>query len=168
MRGPIRFIEKTCDCKLNKADLSHIEVDEQIPPYQQCLDEDDRSWTVEEEKLLRSYGLQTMLDTEYLCIRDNHLENKQNHLQGIHSYNILRNILYVTAFQYVAANTPHRDDYIIDQDEDTENNSAQSDLVALVLNASYLEKEELQKLTFDSAGCAALKRLVANRGNNMV
>lgn len=57
MRGPIRFIEKTCDCKLNKADLSHIEVDEQIPPYQQCLDEDDRSWTVEEEKLLRSYGL---------------------------------------------------------------------------------------------------------------
>jgi len=96
------------------------------------------------------------------------LENKENHLQGTHTYNILRNILYVTAFQYVAANTPHRDDFIIDQDDDKENDSAQSDLVQLVLNAAFLEKEELQALTFDSAGCAKLKAMVAKRGNNMV
>ena len=101
IRGPVRSTEKTCDCKLSKADLSQNEVDEQIPPYQQCLDEDDRSWTVEIEKLPRSYGLQTMLDSEYLYIRGNHLDNKQNHLQGDHSYNILRDILYVTAFQHV-------------------------------------------------------------------
>jgi len=57
MRTPIRFIEKACDCKLNKIDLSNIEVDEDIPVYQQCLDKDDRSWTLREEDLLRSYGM---------------------------------------------------------------------------------------------------------------
>jgi hypothetical protein len=62
MRTPIRWIEECCDCKLNKIDISHIEVDEDIPTYQKCLDEDDRSWTLDEEKLLRSYGLQTMMD----------------------------------------------------------------------------------------------------------
>lgn len=46
LRGPIRWFEKTCDCKLNKLDISHIEVDEEIPVYQQCLDDDDRSWTI--------------------------------------------------------------------------------------------------------------------------
>ena len=71
------------------------------------------------------------------------MEKSENHLQGVHTYNILRNILYVTAFQYVAANIPHRDDYIIDQDENDENNSAQSDLIQLVLNAAFLEKAEL-------------------------
>lgn len=98
MRGPIRFIEATCDCKINKIDISDIEVDEQIPVYQQCLDEDDRSWTIEEENLLRSYGLQTMLDSEYMAISNNHQKDKNDHLQGVHTYNILRNILYITAF----------------------------------------------------------------------
>lgn len=98
MRGPIRWLEKTCDCKLNKIDLDHIEVDEDIPPYQQCLDEDDRKWSLREEDLLRKYGLQTMLDSEYHALMNNQLKNKDNHLQGIHSYNILRNISYITAF----------------------------------------------------------------------
>jgi len=53
MRTPIRWLEKVMDCKTNKLDLSNIEVDEDIPVYQQCLDEDDRSWTIQEENLLR-------------------------------------------------------------------------------------------------------------------
>jgi len=65
LRSPIKWLEKTCSCKLDKLDLSNIEVDEDIPVYQQCLDDDDRSWTLKEEDLLRSYGLQTLLDCEY-------------------------------------------------------------------------------------------------------
>jgi hypothetical protein len=64
-RGPIRYIEKCTGCKLNKYDLDHIEVNEDIPVYQQTLDDDDRTWTLKEEDLLREYGLQTMLDSEY-------------------------------------------------------------------------------------------------------
>lgn len=64
-RGPIGYFEKCCGCKLNKYDLDHIEVDEDIPIYSQTLDEDDRSWTLKEEDLLRSYGIQTCLDSEY-------------------------------------------------------------------------------------------------------
>ena len=79
-RGPIRFFEKCCDCKLNKIDLSHIEVNEDIPVYQQCLDDDDRSWTLREEDLLRSYGMQTLLDSEYNSIKNNHQKDKDSHL----------------------------------------------------------------------------------------
>jgi hypothetical protein len=46
LRGPVAWFEKTCECKINKLDISHIEVDEDIPVYQQCLDDDDRSWTI--------------------------------------------------------------------------------------------------------------------------
>ena len=80
MRGPIRWLEKSCDCKLNKIDLSEIEVDEDIPVYQQCLDDDDRSWTLREEDLLREYGLQTLLDAEYQSIQNNHQKDKDSHL----------------------------------------------------------------------------------------
>lgn len=115
-RTPVRYIEKACDCKVNSVDVSDIEVDEDIPTYAFCLDEDDLSWTEKEEQLLRKYGMQTLLDQEMVPIQNAiqkiRKEKQQDpnwvmkkHLQGVHTYNILRNILYITAFQYVAANT---------------------------------------------------------------
>jgi len=44
------------------------------------------------------------------------------HLEGIHTYNILRNIKYTQLYQYTAVYTNERNDYIIDDDSDTENN----------------------------------------------
>ena len=100
-----------------------------------------------------------MLDSEYHALSNNQLKNKDNHLQGVHSYNILRNISYITAFQYVAANTPDRKDYIIDRDDNDSNNQSQSDLVALSLNACFLEKNELQALKFDYQSCDKLLKM---------
>jgi len=43
------------------------------------------------------------------------------HLQGIHTYDILRNPSYIQAFQYFSVDLPDREDYIIDDDEDGDN-----------------------------------------------
>jgi hypothetical protein len=49
-------------------------------------------------------------------------------------------------FQYYSADLPGRDDYIIDEDDNDENNSSQSDLVRLVLNAAYFNEYNLNKI----------------------
>ncbi len=111
-----------------------------------------------------------MLDSEFYAIKGNTLVDPSKHLQGTHTYDILRNILYITAFQYVAFSVPHRDDYIIDQDDDDKNNSSQSDLVRIALNAAFLEKDELKTLEFTAAACEKLKNLRSqgNQSNNLV
>ena len=69
---------------------------------------------------------------------------KGMHLQGVHTYNILRNPAYITAFQYISADFgKDREDYIIDDDEDDENNCAQSDLTRIALNLAFLTKQEV-------------------------
>ena len=64
----------------------------------------------------------------------------KGHLQGVHSYDILANPLYLDDFQYFSADRDDRALCIIDDDEDEGNDNAQSDLVRLVLNLAYLNK----------------------------
>ena len=49
-------------CKCKGLFLEDIEVDEDIDKYQNCLDEDDRSWTIKEEELLRNHGIQCQIN----------------------------------------------------------------------------------------------------------
>lgn len=71
--------------------LKGFEINEKIEVYYKCLDDDDRGWTVAEEDNMRKYGMYTAVDDQIDKIKDNKLENPKNHLQGIHSYDILRN-----------------------------------------------------------------------------
>jgi len=48
----------------------------------------------------------------------------KGHLQGIHSYDILANILYIDDFQYFSSDLEDRSKYIIDDDEDEANDNA--------------------------------------------
>jgi hypothetical protein len=59
-------------------------------------------------------------------------------LQGVHSYDILANPLYLDDFQYVTAAEDDRDEMIIDDDSDEGNDAAQSDLVRVCLNLAYM------------------------------
>lgn len=63
-------------------------------------------------------------------------------MQGVHSYDILANPLYLDDFQYVTAAEDDRDEMIIDDDENEGNDSAQSDLVRVMINLAYLTEEE--------------------------
>ena len=60
----------------------------------------------------------------------------------MHSYDILANPLYLDDFQYVTAAEDQRDEMIIDDDDEEGNDSAQSDLVRVLLNLAYLTDKE--------------------------
>lgn len=113
-----------------------------------CLDQDDRNWTIAEEDNGRSFGMQTMLDYGYNQIKNNTMTG--NHLIGIHTYDMLRNMIYITAFQYVSADTPNRADFIIEEEDEKSGvetgNTEQSDMVRIVLNLGYLRSEEAKLL----------------------
>ena len=66
-------------------------------------------------------------------------KKKSKQMTGCHTYDILKNPQYVTAFQYYAADLPSRDDFILDNDDSDENNSGQSDFVRIILNLAFMK-----------------------------
>ena len=147
-------------CRMQSLMLDEIRVDEDLPSYQDVLDEDDKNWTIKEEENCRQYGMQTMLDHGFNEIKNaKQFDMKTGkHLQGIHTYNILRNPAYITQFQYFSADLPDREDMIVDGDQDESNDCAQSDLVKIALNLAFLRKEEVESLEFTDDGLAKLKK----------
>ena len=77
-------------------------------------------------------------------------------LQGCHSYDILANPLYFDDFQYVSASLENRKNYIIDDDEDEDNDAVQSDIVRFALNLAYMNEQEAQNFKFDQADVFAM------------
>ena len=65
-------------------------------------------------------------------------------LQGVHSYDILANTLYLDDFQYVTAAEDDRAEMIIDDDENEGNDAYQSDFVRMCLNLAYLTEKEAE------------------------
>ena len=119
---------------------------ESIDLYKNCLDKDDRRWTKSEELCNRdTYGFKTLFTHSLLEISNSHLTQGM-HLEGEHTYNILRNRKYIKRFQYVAVSTPNRSEHIFDADSDDENNHLQSDLVRLALNIAYIDKDNLNAI----------------------
>lgn len=118
---------RTC-CKkyIRKYWVDEVEIDEDIPAYDEVLTRSDRKFTLAEELNSRMFGIQTMLDHSYKMLEEIELnqETKFKHLTGIHTYDILKNPDYIQKFQYYSADLPSRDDFIIDDDTDDENNNA--------------------------------------------
>lgn len=134
-----------------------LELDEDIELYQNCLDLDDRHWTIAEENNSRKFGIQTIMKETYDDIRDGHLTDDKYHLEGVHTYDILRNPLYQQAFQYYSADLIGRKDYIVDGDDDDTNDCAQSDLVRIILNLAFLPHDDVIHMSFDPAGLHMLE-----------
>lgn len=124
-----------------------MELDEDIDNYYNCLDDHDRKWSIMEEENSRSVMLMNILNNETLEKLKSTKMGK-GHLQGVHSYDILANPLYLDDFQYFSADLPDRAKYIIDDDEDEDNDNAQSDLVRMVLNLAFLHEERAKTFTF--------------------
>ena len=73
-----------------------------------------------------------------------------NQMKGVHCYDILANPLYLDDFQYFspAMGEEHRKTYIIDDDDEEGNDTAQSDLVKIILNLGFLTEKEAKAFTF--------------------
>lgn len=98
------------------------ENEESIDTYFKCLDNDDRNWSLEEEKYARrvfkfdNEPLRMLYD--YSVDKLEHTKLGNNHLTGIHSYDILRNPNYVGDFQYKSPSNINRLDQDINEEED--------------------------------------------------
>ena len=128
--------------------VGEFEIDEDLDNYFNTLDDHDRQWSIKEEENCRQI-------LKMCIITDEHLERLRTtqlgkgHMQGVHSYDILANPLYLDDFQYFSADREDRQTCIVDDDEDESNDNAQSDLVRVVLNLAYLTKAQARDFTFD-------------------
>lgn len=85
-----KFYLLDCCFKRNRQFIDNIVVDETIDTYYKCLDDDDRQWTIREEEYYRdTFDLETMLDETVKKLNNNKLSKQR--IQGIHTYDILRN-----------------------------------------------------------------------------
>ena len=127
--------------------IGDLEVDEGLDNYFNTLDEHDRNWSIKEEDNARSaLKLKILTDETYDRLKKTTL-GKQ-HMEGVHTYDILANSLYLDDFQYFTPSMLDREKFIIDDDDDEENDNAQSDLVKMILNLAFMTKERAEKFTF--------------------
>jgi hypothetical protein len=57
-RTPIQALVSVC---FKHSYVEDFEIDEDIEFYQNCLDDNDKKWTIKEEELMRKYGISTLL-----------------------------------------------------------------------------------------------------------
>jgi len=69
-------------------------------------------------------------------------------IQGVHTYDMLANPDYASAFQYVSADVPNRSLMIQDDDDDDSNDNIQSDIVRLAVNLAFLDEKRAQEMSF--------------------
>jgi hypothetical protein len=107
-------------------EIGDIDLNETIGKYWESLDEDDRKWSkMEEENNVANLKLQILTDDQRAQLEGSEMVKTDKTLQGVHSYDILANTLYLDDFQYVtAAEGDNRADCIIDDDEDEGNDCA--------------------------------------------
>ena len=150
-----KFANQMYECFPNLR-IGDIELNEDIDNYWASLDEGDRKWSTKEEQNARE-ALKTKIltDDQYERLLSMPM-TKGKTLQGVHSYDILANPLYLDDFQYVTAAEDDRDDMIIDDDLDEGNDAAQSDLVRVALNLAYLTEDKAKSFKFNKTDLTAM------------
>jgi len=138
-RSPVGWCVNKC---CGKYVLHDVEIDDDIDKYQNCLDKDDKDWSIQEEAGLNRFGIISKFPEEHKRMADGEMKPGM-HLTGVHCYNILRNPAYHQAFQYFAVYSPNRAALITDEDGDGANDEAQSDIVAIALNLGFLTDEQI-------------------------
>lgn len=139
--------------------IEELCIDEKIDVYQNCLDQDDKDYTLMEEENCLKYGMKTMLTSTKRDIRDAKI-NYDCHMQGVHTYDILRNPAYHQSFSYYSADNKDRALMITDGNDDEGDDMGQSDLVRVSLNLAFLKLEEVKEIEFSSKGMVDLKNKV--------
>ena len=69
-------------------------------------------------------------------------------VQGLAWYNLLSNPVYVQDFSYISVSTPNRENYIVDDDSDEDNDCEQSDMVNILVNLAYVRQMVAEKFEF--------------------
>lgn len=113
----------------------------------------DLTWVIKEQEYylnhykVPSYGFETH-NYYSLCYTDKKTgatsDKITDQMVGTHNYDILKNLFYQEAFQYIPAKLPkgvtNRNFLILDDDDADDNNQYQSDLVRLIISFAYMPK----------------------------
>merc|ERR1712051_805856 len=132
--------------------IGDVELNEDIDNYWAALDAEDRKWSEREEDNARDALKMKILTDGQLERLKTAPQPTGKTLQGVHSYDILANPLYLDDFQYVTAAEDDRADMIIDDDDDEGNDNAQSDLVRLSLNLAFMTEAKARAFKFNKDG----------------
>jgi hypothetical protein len=119
------------------------------------IDDHDRHWSVAEEEHSRNaLNLKVLPDETLNKFKETKLKEGCQ-MKGVHCYDILANPLYLDDFQYFSPAMEDREKYIIDDDEDEGNDTAQSDLVKVILNLAFLTSKQAKEFTFSKSAVKA-------------
>ena len=77
--------------------VGELEIDEDLANYFTTLDDHDRNWSIKEEENCRKVLKMKILNDETIE-RLNSTKLEKEHMQGVHSYDILANPLYLDDF----------------------------------------------------------------------
>ena len=134
------------------------EIEEKFAPYFSNLETVDKHWSIREEQYYRrQFMYSTMPNATLELYKSGKVEKGEEFrtVQGIHTYNILRNPKYCELFQYLTpaiGSNKVRNQFIKDEDTDTSNNVIQSDLVKLAFDLPYMTSEQREKFQFNEEG----------------
>lgn len=131
--------------------VGDFEIDEGLDNYFKTLDENDRNWSLEEEKYYRkNLGLRVLGEYEKHKLEE--VKEGENVMKGgAHCYDILASEQYAKDFQYFSpALGDDRAKYIKDADDDEDNDMMQSDIVKIILNLAFLPMSLASTFTFDT------------------
>lgn len=122
------------------------------PRYIDTVKNHDLTWVIKEQEYylnhykVPSYGFETH-NYYSICYNDKKSacsKNTKEKMVGTHNYDILKNLFYQEAFQYIPAKLPkgvtNRNFLIMDDDDDDQNNKYQCDLVRLIISFAYMSK----------------------------
>lgn len=114
-----------------------LEVEQNLGDFFSTLTEKDHKWSIEEEKNNRELNLKMIPDPIFERLKASESIEKKNTLMGTHSYDILCNPIYATAFQYISNDNDDRNMLIVDGDDDETNDNAQCNKTRVFLNLAY-------------------------------
>lgn len=115
-----KILEIVCDLFPN-FEIANFDVDEDLEPFFETLDENARNWYIKEEENSRATLKFKVMDDENFEKLKAAEKSEEMTLQGVFSYDVLANPLYLHEFQYFSAAIDNREDFIIDDDSDEGN-----------------------------------------------
>lgn len=124
-----------------------IDVDENLPHFFEAIKLRDADFLVNENQYFHEKYKMLMIPKD-IEERLDDTKMAKKPIQRIHWYNLLANQNYVQSFAYISCSVPDREDYIVDEDSDEENDCEQSDMVTIALNLAYIDDNYVNEITF--------------------
>lgn len=121
--------------------VGDIDLKEDIGNFWEAISADDRKWSIKEEEYAREklHGMKIMTDDAFEKLLNVKKDSNEKHsLKGLPNYDILRDPVYQQSFQYFSPAIENRNEIIIDDDSNEENDNEQSDMVRSVISLAYI------------------------------